>query len=254
MPGPKSKPQMPCTECLKIKTLCRGYCLACYRRLKRHGILKSKPSIILPENLSTYQQEILEGSLLGDGCIYRRLPTHNPYYTVQRQLIDEQYLNWQVETFNPFVSKKSTGQYFDHRTQKYYKFVKFTTRRSKVFETYYNNWYVDGVKILPQHLELTPLSLAIWFADDGHVRSTCSPWRLRMKLSTNGFTKDEVERLTSILNSKFDGKFNTYRSKKQYVIDASDAGTRAFCKVIDSYYPPGIDRKTYWRNPIVKLF
>jgi len=233
MRGPKPKPPCSCAECGKIKILIRGLCNTCYTRQRRQGKLAIIPKPIVPQELTDLQKEVLTGLLLGDGCLYRRKPTHLPYLAVVRKLTDREYLNWCAGIFDEFVISRREETIFDKRTNKAYERATFTTRRCSVFDSWHNNWYLDHKKILPPDIVITPLVLAIWFADDGHVRASCSPWRLRMKLSTNAFSESEVERLVDLLNKRYLKKFTMEKSEGRPVICSSDAGTRAFCKEID---------------------
>lgn len=55
-------------------------------------------------------------------------------------------------------------------------------------------WY----KILPDDIELTPLTTAVWFGDDGNTRWNPHP-SVQLRIGTNSFSKDEVERLSGLL-------------------------------------------------------
>jgi hypothetical protein len=65
---------------------------------------------------------------------------------------------------------------FDNRTAKTYHNTKMQTHRTELFEEQYQRWYPNGKKIVPQDVALTPLSLAIWFADDGIQNKAVHAW------------------------------------------------------------------------------
>lgn len=252
--GPKPKPLAPCGACGTISSPKRGYCSTCYVRLLRQGKLKKLEIPSVPASFSPVQEEMILGALLGDGCIYRRKETHRPYFSVQRTLGDKEYSRWQVNILADFVVRFYDGDSFDVRTDKTYLWTKFITHRCEAFVPLYQAWYPHGKKLVPEQLTLTPLSLAVWFADDGNVRAGCSPWRLLLKLSTHGFCEEDVERLASMLRERYGEYFGVTREGDKRMIYAADAATRAFVGEIDSVYPPGIDRKAYWRLPEARYY
>jgi hypothetical protein len=217
------------------------------------GVLLKLEKKLLPQKLTEIQDEVLVGSLLGDGCLFRYKPIHKPYFCVLRKSTDRLYSEWEASIFGPFICKFEENSAFDKRTKKIYKRVIFRTHRTEVLVPYYEKWYPSGEKIVPD-ICFTPLSLAVWFADDGFVRSSSSPWRMRLLLSTQGFKENEVEKLVVMLTERYNEKFTVGHSDGKPIINASDNGTRMFLKEIDPYFPPGMDRKTYWRRPEAQFY
>ena len=75
----------------------------------------------LPKQLSIIQNEVMTGSLLGDGTInYKKVPTYNSLYKVLRQASDVKYLQWNADIFSNYCkdSPIKHRSYFDKRTQK----------------------------------------------------------------------------------------------------------------------------------------
>jgi hypothetical protein len=201
------------------------------------------------------QKEVLEGLMLGDGCLYRRRPTHTPYLKVSRATRDLGYLEWTADFFKDFMARPvSSGSRCDARTGNTYYGSSLTTRRCKVFREPYERWYGSGMKRVPKDVLLTPVSMAVWFADDGNVRSTYASWRLQLKLSTQGFPPEDTEYLHNLLEARFGTSWTTVPQGDGKVLSASDEGSRAFLKCIDPVFPPGIDRKTYWRRPEARFY
>jgi hypothetical protein len=209
----------------------------------------------LPLNFTVEQQDIITGSLLGDGGIFKYKETHNPYFAILRKAEDDKYLIWEYEKLKDFcMSGPKYHNIFDKRTNKIYKNVRFITRRSKLFDDYYNLWYPNKIKIVPKTLQLTPLSLAIWFCDDGTICSSNVPWRMRIKLSTHGFDYDSVEFLHSMLQNKFEEKFQIIKSDNKFIIYGSDNATRRFIQEIDAVFPNVMMRKAYWKDPKAQFY
>jgi hypothetical protein len=68
------------------------------------------------------------------------------------------------------------------------------------FNWIYDAFYVNGVKVVPSMIEmyLTPLALAVWLSDDGGAITGRG-----IKISTNSYTKVEVEFLATVLRNKY---------------------------------------------------
>lgn len=248
--GPKPKPEIICCRCgRKSKPKRDIYCSSCYSFAIRHGLINTLPKYILPNQLTKIQEEVLIGSMLGDGCLYKDKPQHKPYLSLGRSAIDKDYALWEADIFKDFISRIDEKSIFDKRTQKYYHSIKPISRRCEVFEKYYQLWYPNHKKIVPSNLELNPLSLAVWFADDGCITTPNSKHRFLLKLSTHGFSVEEVKFLCELLSNRYNEYFGlTLGKDKKPVIYSADSGSREFLKEIDPVFPPGIERKIKWRN------
>ena len=80
------------------------------------------------------------------------------------------------ELFEHYCSNAPKLQNFapDKRTGKVYNNIWFNTYSLPCFVEFYNLFYPDGKKIVPENLEalFTPLSLAYWICDDGCFHKT----------------------------------------------------------------------------------
>jgi len=256
MKGPKPKPPGLCAECGKYALVrTREWCTTCYVRLLRNGLIQKIPVKEMPDTLTPTQQEVLTGLMLGDGCLYRRKPTHTPYLSITRQLQDLDYLEWTADLFRDFMKRPvKTGEVYDERTGKTYQNAILVTRRASIFRDYYEKWYPNGVKVVPQDLEFTPLILAVWFLDDGCNHPSCSPWRMKLKLSTEGFTDSDVHRLQHMLEERYGYHFSFSHKGDSGFLTSADAGTRAFLNEIDAVMPPGMGRKLCWRQTDARFY
>jgi hypothetical protein len=115
---------------------------------------------------------------------------------------------------------------------------------------YYNKWYPQQNKVVPIDIKFTPLTLAVWFADDGYMRCTNSH-RLQVKFSTHGFDLPSVEIICSHLCDRYSEYFGITLEgdRKKPIIYGSDSAARAFALEIDEHLPPSMDRKATWRKP-----
>src|SRR4051812_38944589 len=108
-----------CLRCYKNKNLTRKYCSSCYSYLKRNNLLLVIKKEIPPLNLTQAQEEILIGSLLGDGCLYKPKNSSFPHFKIIRKLTDVEYLKYEFDFFKEFSGYKEVKLYsiFDNRTQ-----------------------------------------------------------------------------------------------------------------------------------------
>lgn len=111
--------------------------------------------------VTTHQEEILIGSLLGDAYITKR-------GQIQFEQSDKQkeYLFWKHCELSSISYKNiSIVKRFDKRFNAEYTSYRFWTRQ--YFLSWRNKFYFENKKIIPKDLQLSPLSLAVWYMDDG---------------------------------------------------------------------------------------
>jgi hypothetical protein len=161
------------------------------------------------------QKKVVNGSLLGDGYISNKTIGGN-YGFFKEQCLDRmKYLQWHFDVFGmhscSITTRKRTRGNFPRQPEnaKTTHSVKFSTKTNIFYNDWREKWYPDGIKRVPNDLVLTPLTLAVWFADDGENNKNSR----YAKLHTNGFTVEEVEFLIDLL--KKDLGLNCYWLYKQ---------------------------------------
>lgn len=225
-------------------------CKRCYDQQRRSKIragdwtYNPKPPAVLTEE----QQQVLTGSMLGDGYLFKFARSANAGLAIGRASKDLAYLQYEQTVFRGFCSSPiATRTYRDTRTGNVYTNVKFRTCASPIFTAWHRDWYVAGRKCLPKHLELTPLSCAIWFADDGSI--TFASGGCLMSLYTDGFTHEETARLVALLTTQLGPGFTVRRKGDHRFIGIAGSARRAFCRYIDAVFPVSMSRKSErWRN------
>jgi hypothetical protein len=226
--------------------------------------------------LSPLQMEAITGSLLGDGTLNRKKNrgglkvVGNVSFTIARALEDLEYLQYEAKLFNncfPSTSKNiiKCSSIFDKREKfnRYYHKCRFTTCANITFTESHNKWYRqndkgENIKIIPSDLQLSSLIIAHWFADDGSItlNATSRLPRFEVRFSTEGFTKDEVQFLISLLENRYNEKFSMYNRKQgngqQYIISGLDSASRTMISDIDLVFH--MQRKRLWDNPITRYY
>jgi hypothetical protein len=176
----------------------------------RHGNMSS--------SFSNKQEEILFGSLLGDGYLNFRFKNKiegNIRFIEEHCEKQFEYLKYKSLILNDKLSKKgiTIRDRVDFRFKKEnYKIATLRTKANPDLKKFHSLFYEDLKKIVPKNLSLlTPLALAIWFMDDGTKETS------GYSLSTNAFDRCDVLRLSEFLDKKYGIKSNVNAANKIYI-------------------------------------
>jgi hypothetical protein len=172
---------------------------------------------------TTEQWSIINGSLLGDGHITNQRYGNSAFAKNQCGK-HEDYLKWHFDKLTPYSC--SIKYYDNYCLGKKYDRISFRTKSNLSFAKLREKWYPSGKKIIPQDLKLDPLTIAVWFFDDGSnsIKSRCC------KFATYCFTKKECEFLAEELTN-FNIKCNI--SKKNVII----VKTQSYKELVDLIKP-----------------
>lgn len=167
-------------------------------------------------------KQILDGAMLGDGSLYKHKHSVNAQFCYASK--SYQHVDFVVNKFIDYANSERIKHIsiFDKRTKKTYERYSFRSVVSPTFKKEYDRWYKKGVKHIPNDLVLTPLVCLIWYIGDGSLLGNSKNASQEIKISTNCFNKEELERIV-IPQLK---EFNPYLSfagissngKEQYVI------------------------------------
>jgi len=114
-------------------------------------------------------QEVIEGCLLGDGFLRAHNPDSDnsyPYFSKRNINYDHiAYVAKNVFSKNWKQRVRENNEKFEAR-----RYVIFSLRSysHKELKPLFNRWYIDGTKIVPEDIDLTPTVLLHWFMDDGN--------------------------------------------------------------------------------------
>lgn len=147
-------------------------------------------------SLTEVANQIIVGSLLGDGYISKYKDNVNSKLIIKHSYKQKPYSRYKkyllsLENLNIF---QYDSKYFDPRANKNYYSTCIGTSNSN-FNMLRDNWYKEGKKIIPRDIKLSPLSLAIWFMDDGTKVGNSGYY-----LCTNNFLIEDVEFLQKLLS------------------------------------------------------
>ena len=146
----------------------------------------------------------------------------------------------------PYSSRIVKYCVVDKRTNKTYYKVRFKTLTSEIFNPYHKLFYVKKTKIVPTTIKdylKTELALAVWYLDDGALRTDCKGLRLH----TNSFSYDEVILLRNLLleNFKIDSKPHKQGKGYNLYIGTSHKQSEKFCDIIRPFVASKIPTMLY---------
>ena len=121
----------------------------------------------------------------------------------------------------------------------------FKTIAHRQLLEYRRIFYPGREKIVPSNigeLLVSPLSLAVWYMDDGALN------REAVHLNTQGFSKEENRLLQSVLKQNFGISCNLSKSGnigKGFILYIPKAEARKFLSLIHCYVSEGVPYKTF---------
>ena len=194
------------------------------RRSKKYGLKKSDDYLkILQQNLilskqnkyinnikhynpSTIEQNIIIGSLLGDGSLALYGRSKNAYYREHGADRQKNYRIWKVKRLSNLDFKFNDNCIYG----------KVSSPSHPIYTNLYNLFYKNGRKFIDKNnikLLSHPIGLACLYMDDGTLVINSSKKKNKIYLSphisiyTLNFTKDENELLIKYIKDTFDIQF-----------------------------------------------
>lgn len=183
-------------------------------------------------SLTQFQKSVIIGSLLGDAYL-RIIPGRkNAFLEFNHSSKQSAYVDWKFDILKNYCRSKPKLRAYNTR-----KAYRFFTRSNKEFTNYYHQFYIDGKKVVPDNLIIDPLSLAVWYIDDG---SKCG--EDNVYLNTQQFTISDQTKLQSIL-LEFGIISRLNSDKKYFRIRIQKKSIDKFFSLISSYIIPSFRYK-----------
>ena len=166
--------------------------------------------------ISQRQKEIIIGKLLGDGHAETQTEGRTYRLKFEQSYKQKEYVDWlyqelkSIASGTPSIKKQSVNGI---NYMKYW----FNTITSSSFRFYAQQFYCNRKKKIPQliHKWLTPLTLAVWFMDDGSIKSKNHKAKI---INTQSFSKEDTERLIKAMADKYGVKSKLRKQKEGYQI------------------------------------
>lgn len=184
------------------------------------------------ESLSHQQQAIVVGKILGDGCL--EMNGCNARLKIEQCARQKPYVFWLYEQLKPLVGRSPRMINYGGGNRKKTVRWRFSTLSRAPFTNYYHIFYQRGKKIIPsdiKNLITTPLTLAIWYMDDGYLRSDQSG----AYLCTSSFTEDGQHKLRKTLEINYQLETNLHYAGKYARLHIPSRCKDRFFNMIDPY-------------------
>lgn len=197
------------------------------------------------------EQEIVIGTLLGDGHL--AMLKHDARLEVNHSDKQKDFVLWKHKELSRWVTARPHRIVInDRRWASTYIQWRFKTRTNPFFTDLHTQFYSGKKKIVPRTiftLLTTPLSLAVWYMDDGGRRNDC----YGLFLNTLSFTKEENARLQACLLKNFSLNSRLHWIQDGYRIYIPSKDARRFCELVHSHILPSMQYKLSF-NPVTTSF
>jgi LAGLIDADG DNA endonuclease family len=175
-------------------------------------------------------EQVVVGTILGDGCLERNgsnVRLRIDHGVAQRALVEWKF--HELKELSPSLPR--LVRRIDVRTGRIHSNYRFTTATVEALNRYFLQFYGGRLKFVPDcihQLLHSPLSLAVWYMDDGGRRRDCRSGYL----NTNAFSASEVAVLRQCLQNNYGIRSATHFAAGKPRIYIPKAHFGAFCDVI----------------------
>lgn len=188
------------------------------------------------------QKNVLVGMILGDAYL-QKTGKLNARLRLEQSSKQKEYLEWKVSLLkNYFQSKIQVVIRTNTLWSKTYEYVRIQSTSSADLGKLQRVFYKDSKKIIPENISTLlkhPLSLAIWFMDDGY-------YYLRDKMAylyIPNFDEESTQHLLLACKSNFALQPIYKQKKKGSVLIFNVSETRKLMKLISPYIIPSMRYK-----------
>ena len=190
--------------------------------------------------ISSRQKEIIIGKLLGDG----HLETANGKtyrLKIEHSFNQCAYVDWLYQEIKSMASAEPKLKLQIVNGVEYKKYW-FNTHYSGSFRFYAQQFYQSKQKVAPKLIGrwLTPLVLAVWFMDDGSIKSKECQGKI---LNTQAFDAVSLERLQKAIHKNFRIQTSLRKQKEGFQIYILAGEIEKLRQTIGKYALPSMQYK-----------
>lgn len=167
------------------------------------------------------QADILIGCVLGDAYI-----TRLGKIQIEQSAKQIEYINWkydQLKNISYGPPRKPVARYSKKYNKIFYSY-RFWTRQ--YFKSWREKFYMDNKKIFIIE-KISPLSLAVWYMDDGAINDG-----KRAIVSTESFSEEEREKIKNLFIKDFNIR-PSFKKQGKMIIGTRDS--KRFFAIIKPY-------------------
>jgi hypothetical protein len=190
-----------------------------YEKIGNHWVQSSSCN---HKKLTEKEHQIITGTLMGDGTIYRE--SKNPY--LQVVMISPNYLNCVANKFGILggeVTLKETAAKSAQKAKE--SGFDLNAKEENYSDTYewrsvchpelheFANWYASGEKVWPEDIQLTPTVLKHWYCGDGYWGNTSGKNRISIGMSNEVDKTEKVDKMFERANIPSPNTYNITNTK-----------------------------------------
>lgn len=192
-------------------------------------------------SLSKEQKSILFGIILGDGYL-QKTGKKNARLRLEHGKNQKEYLLWKVKKLsNLFQGKPKYLERIHPLSKQKYCYWRHQSPSTPLLGKFRKIFYPEGKKRIPENLEkyLTPLTLAVWYMDDGYYysRDKCS------YLYLGNVSEKEAEIVAQTFSKKFRLLSRVKKKKRGYTLYFSPKETKKLKNLIKDHILPQFNYK-----------
>lgn len=184
-------------------------------------------------SLTKLERSIILGSILGDGYMRIVPGRSDAFLEINHSLKAKKYVDWKFKNLKKICLSSPRERTTNEGRIAY----RFFTKQHKDITTLYRLFYRNGCKVVPKSITLDPVSLAVWYMDDGSKSRDSDIY-----LNTQQFSQNDQKALLyklRVLNIKArlnkDKKYYRIRILKESIVD--------FMKIIKPHIIPSMQYK-----------
>ena len=193
--------------------------------------------------LSEFQRQVLIGTLLGDGCLETQNRGRTYRLKIEHSMTQKDYVYWKYKVFKNFTLSEPRI----HKRMSYGSVREnycFSTVSHGSLRFYCQQFYKNGKKMMPKiiYKMITPLALAVWFMDDGSIKSK---QHRALVIHSQSFNKQDLLNIIEVLDKKYGIKL-TLRKREDgsgYVLYLLSKTVSKFIDLVKEYVLPSMEYK-----------
>jgi hypothetical protein len=190
----------------------------------------------ISKSITKRQREIIVGTLLGDAHLETRSGGKTYRLKIEHAKSQLDYAKWKHHELRSIASSEIKMKTVEIDGKSYEK-IWWNSSSTPSLRFYGHQFYGIHGKKIPKliHRWLTPLALAVWYMDDGSIKSKNHKAKI---INTQSYKKEEVELLCQVLNEKYKILAKLRKQKEGYQIYLLSETIDIFTELIRPYIIP----------------
>lgn len=192
--------------------------------------------------LTEIEKAVIVGTVLGDGCVEKN--GNHARLRIGHGLSQYAYVEWKFSMLGAIAAHppRFVEGSIHPKTGIRHPRIEFHTYSLPELDVYRNKFYINGKKQVPEdisNLLTQPLSLALWFMDDGYKRNDCNA----LRISTDSFFESGQLLLQKCLEKNFSIRTRVHRKGKYLNLYIPSGEAKRFCALVAPYIIPSLEYK-----------